>query len=431
MSIFKRNKTGGIFDVIRCDQPSYLIWKWHPDGVELGQSKRETALRTNSVLRVKDGEVAVFVYKQKDGTMQDYIVGPFDQKIKTGNFPVLSKFVGLLYEGDTPFQAEVFFINLAEIIQVRFGVPYFSVCDSRFQDFSVPLAVRGTITFKIEDYKHFIKCNRLDNFDIAAFQNQIKDAISRYVRAVVPSVIRENNISLVNIESRSGEINTKIEDLLIDKISDSFGVKVTRVDIGALDLNKDCDEYLELKRVTKDVITARSSIDLEHYEESLRIQREEQQYATRKQTETSNLASYQIEKQTEVGLASANALGQMGQNGAGNINMNGNTTMNPMNMMTGMVLGGAVAQNIAGTINSSMNAVNNSVPPIPEEKFNVARNGQQMGVFTATKIKEMISNGQLDRNSFIWKQGMTNWEKIGDNKEFSSCFPEVPPIPKE
>ena len=185
MSIFKRNKTGGFFDVIRCDEHDYLIWKWHPSGVELGKGKRETAIRTNSVLRVKDGEVAVFVYKQKDGTMQDYIVGPFDQTIKTGNFPILSRFVGLLYEGDTPFQAEVYFINLAKVIQVKFGVPYFNVCDPRFLDFPVPVAVRGTVNFKIEDYKSFIKFHRLDSFELSTLQNQIRDTINRQVKDVV------------------------------------------------------------------------------------------------------------------------------------------------------------------------------------------------------------------------------------------------------
>lgn len=40
MSIFaKKNKTGGIADVIRCDQEDYLIWKWHPKGAAEGDSK--------------------------------------------------------------------------------------------------------------------------------------------------------------------------------------------------------------------------------------------------------------------------------------------------------------------------------------------------------------------------------------------------------
>ena len=160
MGIFTKPKKGGIADVIRCDESNYLIWKWHPNGVAAGEVKRETAIRTNSVLRVKNGEVAVFVYKQKDGTLEDYIVGPFEETIKTKNFPVLSSIIGLWYEGDTPFQAEVFFINVAQAVQIRFGIPYFNIVDPRFMDFEVPVAVRGSLTFGIDDYKQFVLCRK-------------------------------------------------------------------------------------------------------------------------------------------------------------------------------------------------------------------------------------------------------------------------------
>jgi membrane protease subunit (stomatin/prohibitin family) len=60
-------------------------------------------------LRVKDGELSVFVYQQKDGSMQDFIIGPYDQTIKTVNFPVLTSIVGVAFGGDSPFQAEIYF----------------------------------------------------------------------------------------------------------------------------------------------------------------------------------------------------------------------------------------------------------------------------------------------------------------------------------
>ena len=75
MGLFnKKKQIGGFMDEIRCDEPSYLIWKWHPAGVQLGESRRENSIRWGSSLRVKDGEVAVFVYKQDNGVMQDFIV---------------------------------------------------------------------------------------------------------------------------------------------------------------------------------------------------------------------------------------------------------------------------------------------------------------------------------------------------------------------
>ena len=61
MGLFNRNnRNGGMMDMIRCDEPSYLIWKWHPAGSQAGQNTRENAIRWGSSLRVKDGEVAVW-----------------------------------------------------------------------------------------------------------------------------------------------------------------------------------------------------------------------------------------------------------------------------------------------------------------------------------------------------------------------------------
>jgi membrane protease subunit (stomatin/prohibitin family) len=61
MGIFG-NADGGVMDVIRCDEPDYLIWKWHPTGTSSQGGKRTNAIRWGSSLRVRDGSVAVFVY---------------------------------------------------------------------------------------------------------------------------------------------------------------------------------------------------------------------------------------------------------------------------------------------------------------------------------------------------------------------------------
>ena len=73
MGLFDRKKEGGLMDVIRCDEQEYLVWKWRPSG-ETNSTKRENAIRYGSSLRVKDGEVAVFVYKKDGGEMMDYII---------------------------------------------------------------------------------------------------------------------------------------------------------------------------------------------------------------------------------------------------------------------------------------------------------------------------------------------------------------------
>lgn len=457
MALFNRsNRKGGFMDEIRCDEPSYLIWKWHPSGVQAGTGNRENAIRWGSSLRVKDGEVAVFVYKQKNGTMQDFIVGPFDQTIKTANFPVLASIVGLAYEGGTPFQAEVYFINLARIIQVRFGVPFFDVYDPRFMDFGVPVAVRGTVSFGIADYREFIKLHRLSSFNLDDFQRQIRDAVNRYVKDAVANAPATHNIPVVQIESKTAQINDVVEYDLSERLKETFGVVVSSIDIGAIEIDKSSEGYRQLMSVTKDLagatakaeaeakikdIADKQRIEAENYEEVLRIQREEAQYAQHKQTQTANFGAFQVEKQAEVGVAGAEALGQMGANGAGNVNLGGNGGADGFNiaaMMASMAVGGAVGQNIAGAMNNMMGGINQQTtpgtvpPPILSVAYHVAVNGQATGPFDLSVLAQMATAGQFTADSLVWKKGMEQWAKAGTVDELKNLFANVmPPIPPQ
>lgn len=439
MGILKKQSAGGFMDEIRCDEPSYLIWKWHPAGAQLGNNNRENAIRWGSSLRVKDGEVAVFVYHQKNGTMQDYIEGPYDETIKTANFPVLASIVGLAYDGGTPFQAEVYFINLAHVVQVKFGVPFFDIYDPRLADFGVPVAVRGTVSFCIADYREFIKLHRLTNFSLGDFQRQIRDAVSRYVKDAVANAPDANNIPVIQIETKTAQINDAVEYDIGERLKESFGVLVSGVDIAAIEIDKTSEGYRQLMAVTRDIAATRVEAETQDYVERLRIQREEGQYAMHKQTQTANIGAFQVEKQAEVGIAGAQALGQMGANGAGDVSLGGSgESFNMAAMMASMAVGGAVGQNIAGAMNNMMGGINQQAtpgavpPPIPAVAYHVAVNGQATGPFDISVLTQMVAAGQLTADSLVWKNGMAQWAKAGTVDElknlFANAMPPIPPI---
>lgn len=442
----EKHNEGGLMDVIRCDEKEYLIWKWRPAGEEVNTTKKENAIRYGSSLRVKDGEVAVFVYPGENGN-QDFIEGPFDQTIKTGNFPVLSSIVGAAFGGSSPFQAEIYFINLAGLIQTRFAVPYFDVADPRFLDYAVPVAVRGDIRFKITDYKEFIKLHRLINFDLEDFKSQIKSAVSKYVKGVVANIPAEKGIPVIQLERKLTEINDVVEESLKKRLQNEFGITVGSVDIDAIDIDKTSDGYHNLKAVTQDVTTQtiqrQTNANLTNMEENLRIQREGMAQAQRLQNETANLSAFQMEKQAEVGVEGAKAFGQMGANGAGNLNLGGGLGMNPAGMMAGMAMGSAIGQNMAGMVGGMMNGLNqqvppqaNNVPPVPgNDSYHLAVNGTATGPYTVSVLSTMAANGQFTKESLVWKQGMSNWEKAGSVSAlaglFTSSVPPVPPVPPQ
>ena len=439
MGIFKKQVVGSFMNEIRCDEPSYLIWKWYPAGSQPGNNSRENAIRWGSSLRVKDGEVAVFVYNQKDGTMQDYIEGPYDDIIRTANLPVLANIIGLAYDGGTPFQAEIYFINLARIVQIKFGVPFFDVYDPRFIDFGVPVAVRGTISFQIQDYHEFIKLNRLHNFSLEDFQKQIRDTVISYVKDTIANAPSAHNIPVIQIESKTAQINDAVEYDISERLKESFGILVSGVDIGAIEIDKTSEGYRQLMAVTKDVAAIRVEAETQDYMERLRIQREEGQYAMHKQAQTANIGAFQVEKQAEVGIAGAQALGQMGANGAGDVNLSGGGDgFNMAAVMASMAVGGAVGQNIAGAMNNIMGGINQQTtpgavpPPIPVVAYHVAINGQAAGPFDMSVLAQMVADGQLTTDSLVWKNGMAQWAKAGTLDDLKVLFANaMPPIPPQ
>ena len=455
MGIFGKGSGGGLMNVIRCDQQDYIVWKWRPNGQENNSTSRENSIRWGSSLRVKQGEVAVFVYPQKDGTLQDFIEGPFDQTIKTSNYPVLTNIIGMAFGGDSPFQAEVYFINLQQNNQVRFAVPYFDAFDPRLPDHGVPVAVRGTMTFNITDYQQFIQLNRLVNFDHEQFVKQVQDAVRRNVKSVVTNMPQETGMPLVQIERMISEVNDRALAKLKPRLEGDFGVNLKALDIAAIDINKESPYYEELRQLTAGITaeTMRAQRDLniknmqdtqelnrQNMEETMRIQREEAQRAQRLQTETQFIGAHAIDQQAAVLKAGAESLGQMGQMGGGE----GSGGMNAAGMMTGMMMGGAMGQQMAGMMGhmgqywqQAQGATPPPMqggavpPPMPNVQYFVAVGGQQTGPFSMPQLSQLVQNGNLTPQTLVWRQGMAGWEAAASVPELSALFapPSASPVP--
>ena len=386
MALFS-NKDGGVMDAIRCDEQDYLIWKWHPKGTSPQSSQRANAIRWGSSLRVRDGSVAVFVYP---GGQQDYIEGPYDMIIdNTNNFPVLATLVGKLYDGGTPFQAEVYFINLADLIQIKFGVPYFDIFDPRFTDYGIPTAVRGAINFKIADYREFIRLHRLDNFDMGTFQSQIKDAVVRLVKEVVANAPNNDGIPAVQIERHISEINALVEAKIASALRDNYGVSVTRVDVSDIEIDKNSKGYKKLQSITQNkasVFTqaAANIVDTmgTHRTGAKRI------------SQTNKEEGKQVEPAIDLGEVSKSVSD---------------------------AIGGAAGA-IGGFFSGLGKPKEATPPPIPSVKFYAVQNGEQAGPFNMEELTSLAGEGKLTENTLVWKDGMAGWEEAGSVDELRQLF---------
>lgn len=174
--------------------------------------------------------------------------------------------------------------------QVKFAVPYFDVFDPRFENYGVPVAIRGAISFRIANLQEFNEIHKTDSMDIESFKSMIQTSLKKYVKAVVSNCPSENNIPVVTMDKKILQITDLVEQFIQDRLLKEFGVTVTSVDIGDIDVDKTSEGYKSLVKVTKDIEEKRVATDA-NIENAKKVARAEMEIDNMQNTQMSGAAS--------------------------------------------------------------------------------------------------------------------------------------------
>src|SRR6478609_8636152 len=109
-------------------------------------------IKNGAQLIVRESQAAVFVH---EGQVAD-VFGPGRFTIDGGNTPILSKLGAWKYGFNSPFKAEVYFVNTKQFTDLKWGTP--NPIMMRDADFGmVRLRAFGIYSIRIADPKSFIK----------------------------------------------------------------------------------------------------------------------------------------------------------------------------------------------------------------------------------------------------------------------------------
>ena len=229
----------------------------------------------------------------------------------------------------------------------------------------------------------------------------------------------DENIPVMHIERKIDEICNIIQAKLKTELQEDFGVNLKRIDIGTIELDKEHSHYQQLKRNTADQQTkfaeAQTEIGITNLSETMRIGRKD----TEMQVEGKNFTVHQLNQQTDVLKTAAENLGDMGNIGNGG-------GLNPAGLMTGMMMGGALGNQMGGMMNKMNQA---PPPPPPSTLYHIALNGQQGGSHSFEQLQQLAINGQFTKTHHVWKEGMAAWDLASNITEISQVFAVVPPPP--
>lgn len=192
--------------------------------------------RLGSQLIVRESQTAVFF---RDGKALD-VFGPGRHTLSTANIPLLINLLGPLFDGRSPFTAEVYFVNMREFPERKFGTSQ----PIPFRDPDLGLArlrARGLYAFQIEDPRLFVE-------NIVGQQGlYTSDRIEEYFRQTLVSrlmdLLGETRVGLFDLPGLYDELSAGLRA----KAEEDFrrrGVRLKEVRIVAITPDEETEKAI-------------------------------------------------------------------------------------------------------------------------------------------------------------------------------------------
>lgn len=338
----------------------------------------QNEIKNGAKLIVREGQTAVFV---NEGQLAD-VFTPGTYELTTKNLPILATLKGWKYGFNSPFKAEVYFVNTHLFTDEKWGTKNpITLSDERFG--LVEIRAFGTYAFKISDAGKFI-------IDIVGTDNNFTNfEINEHLKSLIATrftdTVGEANLPIELYAANTTELSDTCQEVMAPEF-ESVGISLEKFYIENVSMPEDLKkEIFEYSRIDK--------LDLD------------------------KLTKFKTAKAVE-----AAAKNEGGTAGAG----------------MGMGMGFVLAQQMGGLMNpQAAQAVPQPTaavpPPMPTQVlYYYAVNGTQQGPVGMDQLKALFANRTINKESLVWKQGMANWSALQDVPELQAFLggSTPPPLPQ-
>jgi len=178
-----------------------------------------SAIRLGSQLIVQDSQTALFY---RDGKVLDDF-GPGRHTLTSENIPFLTKLIGLPFGGDSPFQAQVYFLSMKKFIDLKWGTK--SPINFRDSELTyVQLRASGKFSIRITNPRQFM-------MEIVSTQglyttNDIEDYLRDAIVSRLNSVLGKNLKTVFELGQFFGQIESGVKAEVADFFN-SMGIELT------------------------------------------------------------------------------------------------------------------------------------------------------------------------------------------------------------
>lgn len=312
-----------IIDVLKYEGPNdELVWKWTP---KQGNSKRENQLRIGTQLVVNESQEA-FMFK--GGKLLDAF-GPGTHTLTSYNLPYLADLIGGFFGGDSPFTAEVFYVNKAVSQDAKWGLIPFNLIEPSFK-VPIPITCRGSYSLKVIDSRLFLTqlVGVTKTYDQSGLQNMFRGIITESTKDAIWKLSKELELGPLELEFMVKELSNSIQPN-IEQALTNYGIQMDLFSVEGIAV---VDEDPKVKKIVDDFHRIMS----EDMEEKLRLKRRAEQ-----------LNVYKVERTFDTTEAAATNIGG-GEGG------DGSGTSGILGTMVGLGMAMPLANQVGGMVQSQM-----------------------------------------------------------------------------
>ena len=350
---------GQFIDVIDWTDDTHdtMVWRF---------PRHDNAIKYGAKLIVRESQVAVFV---NEGQIAD-VLGPGTYELETNNLPILTDLQHWDHGFNSPFKAEVYFLNTKRFPDLKWGTKNpILVRDSEFD--MVRLRAFGTYEIRIKDPEAFLR--EIVGTDHNFTTDEIDDQLSNLIVSKLAVILGQDDTPALDLAASYEDFGRYITEGIAPYF-DEYGLELTKILVENISLPEAVQEALD-KRTSRAI--------------------------------TGDLDAH-LKYQTGEALGNASGGSAIGD-------------------MVGMGAGIAMGQQMADSMRPSENKANTATPPPPPDikHYFVSLDGRSEGPFGLDEMRTMIAEGTLTRETYVWREDLDGWKEAA--QVLGGLFP--PKIP--
>jgi membrane protease subunit (stomatin/prohibitin family) len=365
---------GEFIDIIEWldDSRDTIVWRF---------PRYDNEIKMGAKLVVRESQVAVFV---NEGKVADAFT-PGTYTLETQNLPILTTLKGWKYGFNSPWKAEVYFVNTRLFTDLKWGTQNpVIVRDAEFG--AVRLRAFGAYAMRVVDAPKML--TELVGTDPQFRTEEVSEYLRQMIVGKLGTALATAGVPLLDLAAHQQEIGQRLAGILTEDLS-SVGIAVPTFIIENISVPPEVEAALD-KRTQMGVVG-----DLDQY--------------------TKFQAANAIE----------DAAKNPGGGGAEGIGLG-------MGMAVGQRMAEAMRPQAApapapAAAPATGPGTAAAPPPLPDEQWFLGVDGQQQGPFDRSGLTAKVASGQLTGDTLVWKAGMAAWAPASQVADLGAVLASAPP----